>query len=201
MARAGARARSTGGSAKERVVAAAVETLKREGYASTSARAVARTGGFAQGVVFYHFGGMTELLLAALDATSEARLARYREVVGRARTLPELLALLPELYAEDRDSGHMRVVSQLVAGSLNRPELSRAVLERMEPWLALAEETLGRLLPDGLPARELAYAAVTFELGVNLMTHLDPGHERTDAVFERTRELAPLLAALGPLGG
>ena len=65
-----------------RVVEAAIETLKREGYAGTSARAVARTGGFAQGVVFYHFGGMTELLLAALEETSRVRLASYESAVA-----------------------------------------------------------------------------------------------------------------------
>src|SRR5947208_16019504 len=54
-----------GEATRKRIVMAAVETLKQEGFAGTSARAVARTGGFNQALVFYHFGSMTELLLAA----------------------------------------------------------------------------------------------------------------------------------------
>jgi len=62
----------------------------------------------------------------------------------------------------------------------------------MEPWIALADETLARVLPDELPIRDLAYATVVFYLGVNLMSHLDAKHTRTDALFARARELAPL---------
>jgi hypothetical protein len=101
---------------------------------------------------------------------------------------------------KDRESGHMAVVAQMVAGSVARPELAPAVLSRMEPWLELAEAALARALAGttasaGLPVRDLAYAVVTFYLGVNLLTHLDVEHTRTDAVFARLKELAPLLAA------
>ena len=47
-----------------------------------------------------------------------------------------------------------------------------------------------------VPATEAAHAIVTFYLGVNLMTNLDPANEQTDEFFARARELAPLL---GPL--
>jgi hypothetical protein len=50
-------------------------------------------------------------------------------------------------------------------------------------------------LPELVPRRELAYAFVTFYLGVNLMTLLDERHTRTDALFARLEALAPILAA------
>ena len=92
MARSGARAAPKSENTQDRVLAAAIETLKRQGYAGTSAREIAKTGGFAQGVVFYYFGGMTELLVAALDATSRERLARYEAAVADVGSLPELVA-------------------------------------------------------------------------------------------------------------
>ena len=191
---------------KRQIVDAALATLKREGFGGATSRAIARAGGFNQALVFYHFGSVDNLLLAALDATSEARLERYRAVVERVDSIDELARVAAEIYREDRDSGHMTVVSQMVAGSLARPELAPAILERMEPWIDLAEEAVAKAvggtgLEGALPARELAYALVTFYLGVNLLTHLDPERARTDALFERLAELAPLLSAFGEPGG
>ena len=109
---------------------------------------------------------------------------------------------LRQLFAEDRERGHMTVVAQMVAGSAARTQLKPALVARMEPWIALCEEAiekgLGWLgLPEIVPRRELAYAFVTFYLGVNLMTQLDEDHARTDALFERLELVAPLLGSFG----
>jgi AcrR family transcriptional regulator len=178
------------------IVDAALETLLEEGFAGATSRAIARRGGFNQALIFYHHGSLAWLLVAALRQTSEQRLERYREAVAGASTLDELIPVMADLWEEDKAAGHVRIVSQMVAGSVNRPELGREIVALMEPWVELAETTLARVLPGELPARELGYATVVFYLGVNLMTHLDPEHERTDAVFARARELAPLLAPL-----
>jgi AcrR family transcriptional regulator len=183
-------------STAEAIVDAALTTLREDGFAGASSRAIARRGGFNQALIFYHHGSLEALLLAALDRTSEERLARYRAALDSVDTLEELVARASELYEEDKASGHIRVIAQMVAGSVNRPDLAREVLARMEPWLAYAEETLERVLPSGLPVAELAYAIVTFYLGVNLMTHLDPAAARTDALFRAGAGLAPLLALL-----
>ncbi|HEX6679945.1 MAG TPA: TetR/AcrR family transcriptional regulator [Gaiellaceae bacterium] len=181
---------------KERIATAAFETLRTEGFAGATSRAIARQGGFNQALVFYHYGSLEALLLAALQRSSEERLARYRERVESVAEIPELLAVLAELHAEDEASGHMRVMSQLVAGSLNRPELGRGLLALMEPWVDLARETLERVLPTGLPSADLAYAIVVFYFGLNLISHLDPEDRRPDALLERARELAPFLEGL-----
>src|SRR6266545_2541069 len=81
MAKPGARAARAraGQDTRARLVEAAIETLKAEGYAGTSARAIARAAGLNQALIFYYFGNLTGLLLAALDETSARRLTRYRE--------------------------------------------------------------------------------------------------------------------------
>ena len=188
---------------RQQIVEAALVTLKAEGFAGATSRAIARTGGFNQALIFYHFGSLDGLLLAALDRTSEERLEQYREAVAQAGSVDELVAAAARLYAEDRERGHMTVVAQMVAGSAARTELKPALVARMEPWIALCEEAiekgLGWLgLPELVPRRELAYAFVTFYLGVNLMTQLDEDHARTDALFERLESVAPLLGSLRP---
>ena len=195
------RGRPGGEATRRRILDAALETLKTEGFAEASSRAIARTGGFNPALIFYHFGSLDELLLAALDRTAAERLERYRQAIAETSTVEELVTAAARVYAEDRDSGHMTVVAQMIAASIARPELAPAMVSRLEPWIELAEQGLGEALarldvPELLPVRELAYAFVTFYLGVNLLTHLDEDRTRTDALFARLQSLAPLLASL-----
>src|SRR5438874_2502405 len=53
---------------KNRIVEAALAVLKRQGYAGASARSIAAEGRFNQALIFYHFGSVRNLLLAADDA-------------------------------------------------------------------------------------------------------------------------------------
>jgi AcrR family transcriptional regulator len=182
------------------IMEAALEALKTVGFAGATSRTIARLGGFNQALIFYHFGSVEGLLLAALDRTSEERLAAYRSLAEEADSPAELLAAVAEMYRADLQSGHMTVISQLVAGSLTREDLAPQVLARMEPWIDFAEQAIERALAgtplEGLaPPRRLAHAAITFYLGVNLLSHLDPEHRITDGLFEQAAALAPLLAA------
>jgi AcrR family transcriptional regulator len=191
----------SGESTRAQIVAAALETLKKEGFAGATSRAIARAGGFNQALIFYHFGTLDGLLLAALDKTSAERLARYREAVDEAATIEELAAVAARIYEEDRDSGHMTVVSQMVAGSVARPELAPEVIARTEPWIELCEEALRKTfallpVPEAVPLRELAYAVVTFYLGLNLLTHLDEDRAQTDRLVKQLQALTPLVSAI-----
>jgi AcrR family transcriptional regulator len=186
---------------REQIVEAAFQTLRQDGFAGATSRAIARRGGFNQALVFYYFGTLDNLLLAALARTSQARLERYRELVGTGKTLPELLRIAAAGYREDGASGHMTVVAQMVAGSLSKPELRPLVTAHTEPWLAFAEEAIrmavaGTPLEPLVPVEELASAVITFYFGVNLLTGLDEGR-RTDALFDKLDELVPLVETLG----
>lgn len=185
---------------RQQIAEAALEALRTEGFAGATSRAIARLGGFNQALIFYHYGSLENLLLAALDLTSARRMARYREALEGVETLEELIRVAGLIYREDRESGHVAVVSQMVAGSLARPELAKGVLERVEPWIDFCEQEIRRVvagspLEEVLPIRELAYGLVAFYLGENLLTHLDDG-TRADALFERSEALAPALAAI-----
>jgi AcrR family transcriptional regulator len=190
--------KTAGEKTRQRIVDAALETLKTKGFAGATSRAIARGGSFNQALIFYHFGSLDGLLLAALDYTSEERLRRYRDAVDKAETAQGLAQVAASIYEEDRDRGHMTVVSQMVAGSAAKPELAREVVARMEPWIELCEDALRKGLAqspaaEALPLRDLAYAVVTFYLGLNLLTHLDEDRERTEALVTRLQALAPLL--------
>src|SRR5579864_8455244 len=183
---------------KERIVAAALETLKEEGFAGTSARAIARRGNFNQALIFYHFGTLNDLLLAALDRTSAERMARYREAVRSPGTIEDRIRMATDLYREDLETGHITVISELIAGSLARPDLGPEVVARMEPWVELVEEVLADVLAESplaglIQPRPLAFGVIALYLGVDLLSHLDQDHSRADALFETAGRLAPLL--------
>jgi AcrR family transcriptional regulator len=185
-------------STKEKLIDAAIETVRERGYAGTTSRAIATRAGLNQALVYYHYGSVDGLLLAALDELGARRLQRYRRLVDEAETLDELIGAAARMYQSDRRSGHVSFVSQLVAASVADPELAREVLARMEPWIDFTRGALRKALAqtpfgDLLPADELAYAIVTYYLGLNLLTQLDPRRARAQALFESLRGLSGLL--------
>lgn len=186
---------------KEKIVEAGLETIKSEGFAGTSARAIARNGGFNQALIFYHFGTLNDLLLAALDRTSEERMLRYREVLAEAETIPEFVQAAMKTYKEDLDAGHITVLSEMIAGSLSRPDLGPEIVARMEPWVDFAESAISKAT-DGtpfasiLPPRTVAFAIVALYLGVDLLAHLDHDHSRAEDMFRAAAGIAELLAPM-----
>jgi len=189
---------------RERIVQAAFEALRTKGFAGASARAIASIAEVNPGLIFYYFDTLDDLMLEALRHSNEARLEQYRSVVANASSAGELMSVLRWIYREDVESGHIRVVCELVAGSVARPELGRRVMEQMEPWMELAEEG-ARLAVSGSPAgalaspHELAHAAVTFYLGANLVTQLGDGPDPVEALLASAERAAGLLDALGSL--
>jgi AcrR family transcriptional regulator len=198
---------------KERIVRAAIETLKREGYAGTSARAIASTAGFSQAAVFYHFGTVHDLLIAALDSVSEDRMSRYSEAMQAVRGPSDLIAVARRVFAEDLAEGHTRVLVEMIVAASTDDDLGPRIVERIEPWIAMTAEALGRgtaglPLASLLPTGEGAFAVVALFLGIELLSHLERDEGRASALFDTASTLfatfGPMLGAVaagGPEGG
>ena len=180
---------------------AALKTLTQRGFTGTTARAIAREARLNQALIFYHFGTVDRLLLAALETTSHDRLARYREALDGVTRLADLAEAMSRLYKEDVVSGHITAVQEMVAGGSSIPGLRKEVLARMEPWVEFAREVLTRVLTgtvvDNLiPIDDLAFAAVAFYFGVETITNLAGDRARAEALFTAGRKLAPVADAL-----
>ena len=135
MARAGARAGRPAGAAATRraLVLAAVDALREAGFSGASAREIARRAGCSQALVFYHFGSVTELLLAALDEVSAVRYARYHAAVQAAGSVPELVAAARSVFEEDLDNGHAAVLAEMISGAQVTPGLGAEIAARTGP--------------------------------------------------------------------
>lgn len=188
---------------RERIVEAALATLKADGVAGASARAIARTGGFAQALIFYHFGSVNELLLAALEETGRRRLARYRGAVEDGLSLPDLVRIAASVYREDLENGHLTVLAAMIAASVTSPDLGPRVAACLRPWLAFTEEAVtgaaDRLpLADLVPAADAAVAIVALYVGLELLTHLDGDRSRAESLFAAAARLAEVAALVTP---
>ena len=180
---------------RDRILQAAILALATHGYAGTTARSIAALGGFAPGVLYYHFTDLNDVLRAAAAYTSGERAARYREMMVGITNASELVVRLRELYAEDVASGHVEAVQELVAAARPGSELADAVTDQTRRWEALAEEVLRGLL-RGHPLARLvnvpvvARAAVAYYLGMQTLTHLDGDTSRPAAAFAQAAKLA-----------
>jgi len=178
----------TGAATRDRIVAAAIQTLREEGFAGTSARAIARRGDFNQALIFYHFGSVVELLVAVLEVMSADRLAQYRTAIAEVPDLRSALAMARRQYRTDMDEGHITVLAELVAGASSTPQLGPELVRCMEPWLDFAEESIRRFLGGTpletmIPARAAAHALLAIYLGMELLDHLDPGADTAAPLF------------------
>ena len=186
---------------RERLVRAALKTLTHEGFFGTTARAIARTGKLNQALIFYHFGSVDRLLLAALDATSQDRLDRYRAGLAEITLVSDLVEAMARLYKEDVVSGHITAVQEMVAGGSSVPALRKEVLARMEPWIAFAREviaraTAGTVVEKLVPVDDLAFSAVALYFGIETITNLGGDRDRAETLFATGRRFAPIADAL-----
>ena len=185
----------------KRLVEAALATIRSRGFPGTTARAIARTGKLNQALIFYHFGSLDRLLLAALDLTSAQRLARYQSALSTTTSLTEVVDVMSRLYAEDIEVGHIAAVQEMVAGGSSVPSLRSSVVARMEPWVQFADDVITRLLKGTflesvLPTKDFAYAAVALYFGIETLTHLDGNRMRAEALFDTAKQLAPIADAV-----
>jgi AcrR family transcriptional regulator len=183
MAKAGAASRMTdagtprSSETRRRLVQAAVATLREEGFVGASARAIAERADANQGLIFYHFGSVTNLLLAALDAVSDERLEHYSAAVNGVHSPGELVDVATAIFREDLDAGYVTVLAEMIAGASSTPGLGPAVAARIEPWTEFTKQAIERLLGDGpfgalLPAEGVAYGIVALYLGLEMLSHL-----------------------------
>ncbi|MDT4916247.1 MAG: hypothetical protein QOH89_947 [Pseudonocardiales bacterium] len=202
--RAGAPDIKVGRSADTRaaLIRGAVAALGDVGFAGSSAREIADRAGCNQALVFYHFGSVTELLLAALDDVSARRLAAYSQALDEASSLTDLLESARTIFSEDLDSGHVAVLVEMITGAQSTPGLGEQVAARLAPWRDFAEVAVRKAVTGSpiallVPTRELAHGVVAGFLGLELLASLDGDRVAALALFDRAGQVARLLDMAG----
>jgi AcrR family transcriptional regulator len=188
---------------KLQIAEAALETLKASGFAGSSARAIAHTGGFNQALIFYHFGSVQNALLASLDLISERRSEDYGPRFETARTASELGRLARAIYDEDLERGYITALGEMVSGGVSDPLLGAEVAARIEPWIRMVERKLEELLAGSpllavaSPA-DLAFGIVSLYFGVDMLSHMQRDRARAESLLDLASRLAALVETVLP---
>jgi AcrR family transcriptional regulator len=186
---------------KARILTATIDTLKEEGLLGLTARGIARRGDFNQALIYYHFGSITEAVLAGVGRMSEDRIDRYRDRLEGMRTLTEIAEVAAALHHEDVEAGNMTVLTQVLAASAADPELRAGLFERFGPWNRLVEEAVQRVLDDTpfagvISVQDVAFAASSLFIGIELYAYLDPDPAREQSLFTTITGIARLVDML-----
>ena len=191
---------------KLQIAEAALETLKTVGFAGASARVIAHQGGFNQALIFYHFGSVQSLLLAAFDLISERRMQEYGPQIEAAVSATELARLARQIYDDDLRRGYVTALGEMVAGGVSDPALGTAVATRIEPWIEMIAGKIEQLLSDSalrplLPTQEVAFGIVAAYFGVDMLSHLKQDRSRAEALLNLVTQLADITDTILPQPG
>ena len=181
---------------KERLMRAALAVLAEDGISGASARRIAERAEANQALIFYHFGSVDGLLVAASRRESERRAEDYAERLAATSSFGELARLARALHAEERESGTLMVLAQLLAGSRTRPELGPVLRDNFALFTAHVASTLERLLAgtplEGLvDPHELAQTVSAGFIGLELLEAVG-GHD-DQALFAALDDVARLM--------
>ena len=184
------------------LIEAAIESLRFDGFAGASARAIAARADVNPGLIFYHFGTVADLLLAALEEVSVRRMQRYSAALDAAATPEDLLAVATEVFREDLDEGYVTVLAEMIAGAGFSPGLGEQVAAVIAPWRTFAQQAIERIVSESplvslVPVDDAAHAVVALYLGLEMLSHLDGDREPALRLFERASQLLTLLGASG----
>jgi AcrR family transcriptional regulator len=203
MAKAGPRGSRPGthdksSATRQALIGAAIESLRFDGFSGASARSIAARADCAQGLVFYHFGSVPDLLLAALDEVSTRRMERYSTAVESAESSSQLAAVTAQIFREDLDEGYVSVLVEMIAGATSSPALGDEVSKRIAPWLSFTRDVIERAIAPTpfssvVPTDDAAYAVVALYLGLEMLSHLDGDRSRALALFERVGALTAMV--------
>jgi AcrR family transcriptional regulator len=187
-------------------VEAAVAVLRESGFSGASARRIAQRAGCNQALVFYHFGSVNDLLVAALEEVSARRMTAYRELLDRTGTLAELIAGARSVFEADLDAGHVTVLTEMISGAQSVPGLGERVAAVLAPWRDFAATAVRGVLAASpvarlLPADEAAHAVVAGLLGLEMLASLDGDRAAALVLFDRALALGEVLDRLRPIVG
>ncbi|MEV0588359.1 TetR/AcrR family transcriptional regulator [Nonomuraea sp. NPDC050310] len=164
-----------GQATRDRLLAAAAALIGEAGWGAVSTRMAADRAGVAPGVVHYHFGSVTDLLV-----TASTTLARdLVESVGAGLEAQLDLGagidwLAAQLAAHPPDDPASRLVAEMYLASSRTPELREQLALLLDGFRARAAAWLAARGYAGDPAPAAALLAAVVD-GVMLHRGLDPG--------------------------
>jgi AcrR family transcriptional regulator len=178
---------STG--ARERILDAAIEVLKADGYAGLTIAKVAARAGESKPLVVYHYGSKQGLVEASARAVAELVTTEALDAVQSAKTVEEIIRGvadgLDRLLRQDERLA--RLYFDLAAVSVVEPEVRRTITEANEGWQRVLTDLL-KSAEDG-PASSQGRPLALMISACNQGLVLERIERGPTAEWKRAREL------------
>lgn len=190
---------------KQKLLDGTLQTLRDKGIAGISARTIAATTGVNQGLIFYHFGSVDQLIIEACRTSTAERIKPYRERFAQATSLRELLAIGREMHIAEQAAGNVTVLAQVLAGAQQSKSFAEAGRDALQLWIDEIEIVLDRLLKKSpievaVDKPGLARGVAAAFIGIELYDGVDPaGAEAALSALEQLSVLTEVLDDLGPV--
>ena len=192
---------SKGERTKQRIVAAALELFREQGYEATTMRAVADAAGVSLGNAYYYFAAKDDLLAAFYGEVHDAHVAAAAPRLLRAKGLRERLRAVLDAKLEVIEPYHHFAALMFRTAADPKSPLNpfhpASAPQRRAGEQLFAEVLRGVKVPKDL-AGELPGLLWTYSMGILLFwIHDDsPRRARTRALTEQTADLVAQLVAI-----
>ena len=164
---------------RERLLAAAAEVFKRQGYSGASLEAVAEAAGYTKGAVYSNFATKADLFTALIERWVDAQAKAQQEAYGGA-SIEEFVNDLDQIFARQMsDPGWLALNIEFWLAAVRDPaiaaklvESGRRIREASGHQIQLEMESEGRTSPfTGL---ELGTIVSALASGMALDLAIDP---------------------------
>ena len=178
---------STG--ARERILEAAIDVLKADGYAGLTIAKVAARAGESKPLVTYHYGSKQGLVQAAGRTIAEMITDEVLAAVDGAETVGSVIRGVATGVERvlDRDERVARLYFDLAAVSVVDPEIRGTIAEVNEQWRVVLMRLLNEA-SDGLPPAGARVLTVMVIAGMQGLT-LERIERGATPEWRRAREL------------
>jgi AcrR family transcriptional regulator len=177
---------------RSRVLDAAIELLTEHGYAGTTMREVAARAGVSSGAMTHHFPRRVDLVGAALERLTAARVAQMREAAASLPAeLPARVSALLDMVWTDFSSDLFAVAVKLWIAADDDPEL----YERLVPL----ERLLAREIAKAVAELSADFEREDLSARVTAILATMRGLALTDAFLPRRRRPADQWAMVRPV--
>lgn len=195
-----------GGQTRERILDAALELFRTQGYAETTMRQIAEQAGVAVGNAYYYFASKDQLILAFYDRNHADHLALLGDGLETAKEFRDRLALVVRTKI-DSAMPYRRLSTKLFTSAADpesplSPFSPESAPLRGEAIALMADVVAGSALRVGKDLRaDLPELLWLYEMGVILYWVHDAseGCARTYALIDRTVPVVERMVQLAKL--
>ena len=136
---------------RERLIAAAGETIAEKGFQAATLDQIAARAGLTKGAVYDNFDSKDRLFMAVVLQASRERMERFQWPTGRSGGVRQRLRRLGEAVAADAPSAvrEAPLRAEFLLYTLTHEEMRRRMAEQAVVRLKLVEEKLLQLFSPG----------------------------------------------------